>query len=200
MVSDLPRRGGFLLPFGCGWFIREFLLGNAPYGSPAIDPKVGACQADIFNYYKEALIRAYAEDTAVRVEEEQARKEGRPISPEKVEELTEYYSQRIPYKLHRARYHSFSRYFHWLKQLGWVEPTGQEEMSAIQSYLEEAGEPIEEAPPRVYYRLTQAGREAPDWQWSRPQVVLYPQIAGMPAEQYFKEKITQRRYYKRRTT
>jgi hypothetical protein len=33
-----PKRGGFLRPFGCGWFIREYLLGNGPYGSPKIDP------------------------------------------------------------------------------------------------------------------------------------------------------------------
>lgn len=43
-----PERGGFLRPFGYGWFIREFLLGKAPYGSPAIDPEQGAPQAEIF--------------------------------------------------------------------------------------------------------------------------------------------------------
>ncbi len=39
-----PNRGGFLRPFGCGWFIREFLLGHGPEGSPSIEPEVGACQ------------------------------------------------------------------------------------------------------------------------------------------------------------
>ncbi len=39
MVTALrPARGGFLLPFGCGWLIREFLLGHGPEGSPTIDP------------------------------------------------------------------------------------------------------------------------------------------------------------------
>ena len=28
-----PLRGGFLQPFGCGWFIREFLLEHSPEGS-----------------------------------------------------------------------------------------------------------------------------------------------------------------------
>ncbi len=29
MVIQLrPSRGGYLRPFGCGWFIREFLLGH----------------------------------------------------------------------------------------------------------------------------------------------------------------------------
>ena len=41
-----PVRGGFLRPFRCSWFIREFLMGNGPYGSPMIDPNVGAPQAD----------------------------------------------------------------------------------------------------------------------------------------------------------
>ncbi len=57
-----PARGGFLRPFGCGWFIREFLMGHGPEGSPAIDPVTGAPQADIFYHYKLALHRAYAED------------------------------------------------------------------------------------------------------------------------------------------
>ncbi len=35
-----PARGGFLRPFGCGWFIREFLIGHGPNGSPRIDPEV----------------------------------------------------------------------------------------------------------------------------------------------------------------
>jgi len=196
MVSDLPQRGGFLLPFGCGWFIREFLLGNTPYGAPMIDPEVGACQEDIFGHYKEALIRAYAEDMAVREEEKRAAREKRPISPEKIKELTEYYSARIPYKLHKARYHSFSRYFHWLKQLGWVERTGKEQTSTIQGYLIDAGKPPD-APPRIYYRLTQKGIDAPDWEWSRPQLALYPEIGGVPAREYFKEKRAARRYYKR---
>ena len=59
-----PNRGGFLRPFGCGWFIREYLLGNGPEGAPTIDPDVGAPQADIFRYYKQALFRKYAEDWA----------------------------------------------------------------------------------------------------------------------------------------
>ena len=67
MIGSLPlkpSRGGFLRPFGCGWFIREFLLGNGPWGSPRIDPNVGAPQADIFYHYKRALLRANALDRA----------------------------------------------------------------------------------------------------------------------------------------
>ena len=40
-----PARGGFLRPFGCGWFIREYLLGRGPGGSRVIEPERGAPQA-----------------------------------------------------------------------------------------------------------------------------------------------------------
>jgi len=69
-----PKRGGFLRPFGCGEFIREFLLGRSPNDSPVIDPYVGAPQADIFHHYKMALIRVTALDRATRVEEKRARR------------------------------------------------------------------------------------------------------------------------------
>ena len=67
-----PARGGFLRPFGCGWFIREYLMGNKPGDSPSIDPDAGAPQADVFYYYKMALMRATALDRAVRTEEKRA--------------------------------------------------------------------------------------------------------------------------------
>jgi hypothetical protein len=69
ILSLRPRRGGFLRSFGCGWFIREFLAGNGPYVSPAIDPKRGAPQSDMFYYYKQALRLTTAEDRAVRYSE-----------------------------------------------------------------------------------------------------------------------------------
>ena len=79
-----PSRGGFLRPFGCGWFIREFLSGNAPYNSPAIDPEVGSPQSDIFYHYKHALIGETASDKAIRFEEKEANKEKRPINPDNI--------------------------------------------------------------------------------------------------------------------
>ena len=33
-----PVKGGFLRPFGCGWFIRQYLAGMGPEGSTKIDP------------------------------------------------------------------------------------------------------------------------------------------------------------------
>ncbi len=133
-----PNRGGFLRPFGCGWFIREFLLGHGPEGSPTVDPGVGACQEDIFYHYKLALHRAYAED-AVAWENEERIKRGKPIyTPDEYQERLDYLLSRIPYKLTKCRYHSFQRYFHWLKQLGWVELTGKKEASSIQEHWAEA--------------------------------------------------------------
>ena len=161
-----PARGGFLRPFGCGWFIREFLLGNDPEGSPRIDPNVGAPQADIFYHYKRALLRAIAVDRATRQEERQARREKRSISPDRIEELTERYLARTPYKVNSCRYHSFVVYFSNLQRLGWVEFTGREERSSLQDHYP-AGQP------RKYFRLTPVGRLASDVAWSNPLSALY---------------------------
>ncbi len=161
-----PARGGFLRPFGCGWFIREFLLGHGPNGSPGIDPEVGAPQADICYRYKTALIKATAVDKATRREEKQARREKRAIDPDEIERLTERYLARIPYKTSSCRYHSFVVYFSNLQRLRWVELTGREEASAFQDHYASG-------PPRRYYRLTKAGREAGDAAWANPHLALY---------------------------
>jgi len=161
-----PTRGGFLRPFGCGWFIREFLLGNGPYESPKIDPDVGAPQADIFHHYKIGLMKATALDKATRVEEKRARREKRSINPDNIDRLAERYLARMPYKAQGCRFHSFITYFSTIQRLGWVEATGREEPSAFQEHYP-AG------PPRRYFRLTDAGRAASDAAWSNPQFALY---------------------------
>ncbi len=136
-----PARGGFLRPFGCGWFIREFLMGNGPYSSPM---NIGAPQADIFYHYKMALMRATALDRAVRTEEKRARREKRSIEPDNIERLAERYLSRLRYKAHGCRYHSFVVYFSNLVRLGWVEATGKEEPSAFQDNYPPG-------PPRRYF-------------------------------------------------
>ena len=168
MVIQLlkPRRGGFLRPFGCGWFIREFLLGNSPYGSSAIDPNVGAPQSDIFYYYKVALINATALDRATRQEEKQAQREKRSIDPNNIDILAKRYLSKMPYKASGCRYHSFVVYFSDLQRLGWVEPSGLEELSAFQDNYPPG-------PPRRYFRLTGAGRNASDTAWANPHFTLY---------------------------
>jgi len=161
-----PQRGGFLRPFGCGWFIREFLLGNGPNGSPKIDPDIGAPQADIFYYYKMALLKATALDKATRQEERQAKRERRAINPEQIEKLTQRYLAKMPYKANGCRYHSFVTYFSTLQRLDWVEPTGREETSAFQEHYPKGQ-------PRRYFRLTAAGQAASDANWSNPHFALY---------------------------
>ena len=161
-----PSRGGFLRPFGCGQFIRDFLLGNGPYGSPVIDPQVGAPQADIFHYYKIALMRATALDRATRVEEKRAKRGKRPIDPENIEEFAKHYLARMPYKAQGCRFHSFVVYFSNIQRLGWVEATGREEPSAFQKHY-----PLGQ--PRRYFRLTEAGREASETAWANPYLALY---------------------------
>jgi len=168
-LGDLPlrpARGGFLRPFGCGWFIREFLLGHAPNGSPKIDLHVGAPQADIFYHYKMSLRSATAYDRATRVEEKRAKWEKRPINPDNIEGLAERYLGRMPYKAQGCRYHSFVVYFSNIQRLGWVEATGREELSAFQEHYP-AGQP------RKYFRLTEAGRGASETAWANPYLALY---------------------------
>jgi len=167
MIEPLrPTRGGFLRPFGCGWFIREFLVGRGPNGSPMIDPNIGAPQADIFRYYKMALRKATALDRATRLEEKKAPRERRSIHPDNIERLAERYLARMPYKAKGCRFHSFVVYFSTLQRLGWVEFTGREEKSAFQENYP-AGQP------RRYFRLTRAGQAAGDVAWSNPRLALY---------------------------
>jgi hypothetical protein len=156
-----PKRGGFLRPFGCGWFIREFLLGHSPYGSPTVDPSIGAPQADIFHYYKLALMRTTSLDRATRTEEKTAKREKRAINPDAIDKLAQRYLARMPYKAQGCRYHSFVTYFSTLQRLGWVEPSGKEEASAFQDHYP-SGQP------RKYFLLTNAGMAAGDSAWANP--------------------------------
>jgi len=167
VVGLRPERGGFTRAFGTAWFVVEFLKGNGPEDSKKIDPSEGAPMTDIHSQYKLALHRAHARDAAERAEERRI-KGGKPaFTEEEYRELMEYYLSRIPYKLTKMRYSSFTRYFGHLKRLGWVEESGKTEPSAIQ----DAYPP---APSRVYYRLTERGRNAPPDQISNPVRALYP--------------------------
>jgi len=161
-----PTNGGFLRPFGTAWFIIEFLKGNGPEESKKIDPSAGAPMTDVHSEYKLALHRAIARDATERAEEKHIARGKPAFTAEDYDLLMEHYLSRIPYKLTRARYSSFTRYFDHLKRLGWVEETGYTEGSAIQ-------DDYPPAPPRVYYRLTAKGREAPPDQVSDPVQALY---------------------------
>ncbi len=163
-----PKKGGFMRPFGCGWFIREFLLGNGPEGCRVIDPEVGAPQADINFEYKEALARATARERAERAISKLV-VSGKDVTEEQAERIYQRELKRISRKFTHMRYHSFLMYFGVLKRLGWVEETDKTEPSSIQ-------ENYPPAPERTYYRLTKAGIEAEDEYWSNPLFTLYPEI------------------------
>jgi len=163
-----PTRGGFLRPFGCGWFIREFLLGKGPEGSRVIDPQQGAPQADINYEYKEALARATARERAERIISRMV-VSGADVTEEQAEKIYEREMKRISRKFTHMRYHSFLMYFGVLKRLGWVEITSETEPSAIQDNYPAA-------PERTYYRLTKKGIKAGDELWSNPLFTLYPEI------------------------
>jgi len=118
-----PTKERFLRPTTAGLFIRDYLLGLGPEGATTINPEEGDYPEHIFFHYKEYLRRVYARDAVALENKERQAKGLETYSPEEYAERLEWHRQRIPYKLHRARYHSFYRYFHWLKQLGWVERT-----------------------------------------------------------------------------
>ncbi len=163
-----PNRGGFLRPFGCGWFIREYLLGNGPEGSREIDPDRGAVQADINYEYKEAIARATARERAERIISNMVVK-GADVTEEDAEKIYQRELKKVSRKFTHMRYHSFLMYFGVLKRLGWVEVTERMEPSSIQ-------ENYASAPKRTYYRLTKKGIQAGDERWSNPLFTLYPEI------------------------
>ena len=163
----MPSRGGFLRPFGCGWFIREFLLGKGPESSPRLILS-GAPQADINFEYKEALARATAREKAERIISRMV-VSGADVTEEQAEVIYQRELKRISRKFTHMRYHSFLMYFGVLKRLGWVESTEETEASAIQDNYSAA-------PERTYYRLTKKGIEAGTEYWSNPLFTLYPEI------------------------
>ncbi len=164
----MPSRGGFLRPFGCGWFIREFLLGNGPEGSKAIDSHRGAAQADINYEYKEALARATAREHAERIISRMVLS-GADVTEEEADKIYQRVLRKVSRKFTHMRYHSFLMYFGVLKRLGWVEATDRTEPSAMQDNYPSA-------PERVYYRLTGEGMRAGEELWSNPLFTLYPEI------------------------
>lgn len=191
MVTAIrPTRGGYLRPFGCGIFIRDFLRGLGPFGSLEIDPNKGACQEDIFYQYKGSLHAAYAEDAVAREQERRIKKGLEPYTDEEYAEGVDWHFRRIPYKLVKSRYHSFRRYFHYLKQLDWVELTGGEEVSVMQDVTGHHPD----SHPRKLYRLTREGIEATEEDWSNPQRLIYSLIGDVPIEDYIKEKRKEHKY------
>ena len=166
MVEIRPQVGGFFRPFGTTWFIIEFLKGNGPQDSKEIDPDIGSPMTDIHSEYKEALHRAHARDVVER-EEEKRIKHGKPAySEEEYEGRYRYFLERIPYKLYKMRYSSFTRYFGHLKRLGWVIESGITERSTFQ-------DDYPPAPSRVFYRLTEAGWKAIPEEIADPVQTLY---------------------------
>ena len=161
-----PTNGGFLRPFGTAWFIVQFLKGSAPEDSKQIDPEVGAPMTDIHFEYKSALHRAHARDSVEREEERRIIKGQPAYTEEEYAARLEYYLSRIPYKLLKMRYASFTRYFGHLKRLRWVKESGQVEPSGIQ-------DDYPPAPSRVFYHLTEAGWNASAAEISDPLMTLY---------------------------
>ena len=109
-------------PFGCGWFIRQFLLGNGPEGSTRINPETGATQSDINYQYKEALARATARERSEKIISDMVLS-GADVTEEDAERILQHQLKRVSRKFTHMRYHSFLMYFGVLKRLEWVETT-----------------------------------------------------------------------------
>jgi len=163
-----PDRGGSKSLFGLGWFVRELLLGQGPYGVPRIDPNVGATQADINHWYHEACAMAEADQKTEKIVSDLVLS-GVDVTTEEADSILTRELNKIPRKSRHTRYHSFLMYFGVHKRLGWVEATGQTESSAIQDNYPPA-------PARTYYRLTQKGIQATEVMWSNPLFTLYPDV------------------------
>ncbi len=178
MIRDLPSRGGFLRPIGLGIFIRDFLAGRlkapdiedttrAIVGTLQVDPLRGAAIDDVRRAYKNFLFQEFGEEMVARALEKG------------IELPLEEAVRRIPQRLTKIRAHSFYRYFHILKQLGWMEATGEEEASILGgkpgARVERRGETtlVEVPQPRRFYRLTLKGLQAEDTLWSDPLQALY---------------------------
>jgi len=167
-VAIGPEQGGFLGPFGCSWFIREFLMGYSPEGAGVINHEREATQTDINYAYKEALDKATTRERAERIISRMV-VDGVDVIEDKAGNIYQRELKRISRKFTHMRYRSFLVYFGVLKSLGWVAETGYTEPSTIQDYHSPA-------PDRVYYRLAEKGKEAPGEYWSNPLFTLYPEI------------------------
>jgi hypothetical protein len=165
-VDFRPQNGGFRRSFGTAWFIIEFLKGHGPEGSKEIDPNIGAPMTDIHFEYKSALHRAHARDVVEREEEKRIRRGKPAYTEEEYRERLQYHLSRIPYKLVKMRYASFTRYFGHLKRLRWVKRTGKTEPSTFQ-------DDYPPAPSRVFYHLTKDGWKASTIEISDPIMTLY---------------------------
>lgn len=195
MTTDVlrPERGGFLRPIYLGVFIRDYLLGKGPFESRKIDPDRGAAQDDIRAAYKDALFREYATRAVGEEQADRIERGEEPFTEEEWRERWLAHLERIPQRLTRMRSHSFYRYFHHLKQLGWVELTGKEEPSfqggivtdkpwgkpgAVVIKTDELvpgrGTILTEVPkPRRLFRLTAKGKAATEDEWRDPLQALH---------------------------
>jgi len=70
-------------------------------------------------------------------------------------------------------YASFARFFHWYKQLGYIEATGEQESSSVKGGADQL------TSPRVYYRITGTGMGASMYQWGDPIATLHPEWDSM---------------------
>jgi hypothetical protein len=161
-----PTSGGIFRPFGAAWFIIEFLKGHGPEDAPKIDPIIGSTMTDIHSQYKMALHRFSARDAVKKEEWKRLRLGLSDYSEQEYKNRLVFYMSRIPRKLSKMKYASFTRYCGTMQRLGWIEKTGITEPSEIQD--DHPG-----ASPRVYYRISQKGLKVTAKELADPVQALY---------------------------
>lgn len=72
----------------------------------------------------------------------------------------------------KGSYHSLARYFYFLVQLGYVETTGETEVSHTKGDLHEL------LSPRTYYRITKEGLVSPEHDWYDLIATVHPEWLG----------------------
>jgi len=76
-------------------------------------------------------------------------------------------------------YSSFAKLFNFLWQLGWVERTGETEVSHSKGGI------VELSSPRTYYRITDEGLAHPELDWYDPISALHPEWTGSKRRQKY---------------
>ncbi|MDP2660670.1 MAG: hypothetical protein Q8R28_08070 [Dehalococcoidia bacterium] len=174
-TRSLPAaRGGFHRAFGLWEFIVAYLSAQGRVDDVDIDrpndPSLGAPMTDIRSAYNLALTEEQAQRRAFEREERDARgtvgrggraaREARPLSEERVRELTARYAGhkteegfRKAVRGGKLSYNSFTVRMGELRRMGWVEVSGYREPSRFEDIRPGS-------PERKFLRLTAAGLAA----------------------------------------
>ena len=105
-----PAKGGFLRPFGCGWFIRQYLAGKGPEGSTKIDPIVVLPRSIFALSIKKLSPRSPLENVLKKLSVIKSLKKSMSAK-KKLKIFINASLKKVSRKFTHMRYHSFLIYF-----------------------------------------------------------------------------------------